>query len=157
PCQARGRRGGAARLRRKATPPLVPAVLHVGPPDTGGPVLQGALRAAREDLAKLGVRYFGPARMEAARQAAADRIIVSNEALSDADGFGAAARVVITVRPLAAILPLAWQRSVLDRLTDTYDEWLDEIFNRPTGTPALAFWANHGHGDLVERWASVVG
>lgn len=66
--------------------------------------------------------------------------------------------VVVTLRPLAKILPSAWQQHVRNRLRLPYDRWLDNILNHPDEpqhTPS--FWKRHDHAAQVERWASIVG
>lgn len=145
----------------------MPVLLHVGPHDTGGPAIQAAMRANGEGLSRHGISYFGPARLDAARSATAERTIVSAERLAEADIGpaielvrdlgGDSVQVVVTLQPLASILPVAWQRFLCNRLTAPYDEWLDAIFNQPDAEPASTFWRSHRHDAVVARWTSVVG
>lgn len=66
--------------------------------------------------------------------------------------------VMVTLRPLAKILPSAWQQHVRNRLAVGYDEWLDGLFNRPPYEwPTKSFWKRHHHDRLIERWVGVVG
>lgn len=66
--------------------------------------------------------------------------------------------VVVTLRPLAKILPSAWQQHVRNRLRLAYDRWLDNVLNHANErqhTPS--FWKRHDHAVQVQRWASIVG
>ncbi|HVT63638.1 MAG TPA: hypothetical protein VHD81_00605 [Mycobacteriales bacterium] len=96
------------------------------------------------------------------------RAVLSSEFLCDAGKSAATeivnqigqgrVHVVVTVRPLAKILPSAWQQYVRNMLTTPYDEWLDAMFNRaPYREPTPSFWRRHRHGKLVAKWASIVG
>ena len=101
--------------------------------------------------------------------AAADRrVIVSSEFFADANAEiarrvvrelgGPRIHVVVTIRPLAKIMPSQWQQYLRNRASFTYDDWLVGMlkmppYNRPTPT----FWERHNHDVLVERWASIVG
>ncbi|MBV9293109.1 MAG: hypothetical protein JO222_11720 [Frankiales bacterium] len=96
------------------------------------------------------------------------RVVVSSEFFDGADDEVAArvvgelgrdrVHVVVTLRPLAKILPSAWQQYVRNRLRFTYEEWLDAMLRRPPYIqPTTTFWKRHHHDVLVERWVSVVG
>ncbi|HVV74456.1 MAG TPA: hypothetical protein VHC43_00350 [Mycobacteriales bacterium] len=98
----------------------------------------------------------------------APRVLLSSEFLCDAseqtvgeivDAIGRdRLQIVLTLRPLAKILPSAWQQYVRNRLTTPYDEWLDAMFNRaPYRHPTPSFWRRHRHGKLVTKWAKAVG
>jgi len=99
--------------------------------------------------------------------ARAPRVVISSEGFADADEAGAAkvvadldpsrTQVVVTLRPLTAILPSQWQQYVQGGMTTAYDEWLDAMLNRPQGTIAPGFWRRHRHDALVARWAAAVG
>ena len=65
--------------------------------------------------------------------------------------------VVVTLRPLASILPSQWQQYVQSFMSLGYPEWLDGVFNRERGAVTPTFWGRHRHDELVERWASAVG
>lgn len=101
------------------------------------------------------------------RRAKEPRVVLSSEALSYA-GPEAVRRVVgdlspkephvvVTLRPLARILPSAWQQFVKNGLGASYDTWLDAMFNRPPDRITPLFWRQQRHDELVERWAGVVG
>ena len=66
-------------------------------------------------------------------------------------------QIVVTLRPLARILPSQWQQFVQNQLTQPFDEWLDGLLNRPRGEVTPAFWRRHRHDELVARWTEVVG
>lgn len=65
--------------------------------------------------------------------------------------------VVVTLRPLAAILPSQWQQYVQSFMPLSYDEWLDGVFNGEPGKVTPTFWRRHRHDALVARWAAAVG
>lgn len=105
-----------------------------------------------------------------AKVAAADelRVVVSSERFCNADEKvarrivrdlgGRRAHVVVTLRPLARIVPSQWQQYVQDGLRTPYHEWLDGMFLRPPyEKPTPSFWRRHLHDQLVRRWAAVVG
>jgi hypothetical protein len=96
------------------------------------------------------------------------RVLVSSEFFSDAkpdviervvEGLGGPkVHVIVTLRPLAKIMPSQWQQYVQNGLRKRYDEWLDIMLNQPpydAVTPS--FWNRHSHDRLIERWAKVVG
>jgi hypothetical protein len=108
-----------------------------------------------------------------------DRAVVSSEQFADAtpeqaarfvDDLGGAAvvKVMLTLRPLAMILPSSWQQSlksgapkplpgpmrkVKSRLVKPYDQWLRETIDGKNDT----FWGRFDYSGLVQRWAQVVG
>jgi hypothetical protein len=98
---------------------------------------------------------------------ASDRAVLSSEFFTSArpnripriisELGGDRVQIVITLRPLIRILPSQWQQHLQNRMTLAYDEWLDKIFNRPSGRVGRRFWKRHDHAELVERWASIVG
>lgn len=97
----------------------------------------------------------------------ADRAVISSEGFCDAeddairriaDDIGPdRIHVVVTLRPLGALLASQWQQSVQDGRTLDYESWLQRVFREPGSTTAQAFWHRHRHDRLVERWARVVG
>ncbi len=100
--------------------------------------------------------------------ASAQRVVVSSEFFDDADDEtarkiveelgGQRVHVLVTLRPLARILPSAWQQYVRNRLRASYPDWLDTMFNKPPySPPTVTFWKRHQHDVLIERWASIVG
>ena len=100
------------------------------------------------------------------RASRAPRMVVSSEWFADArddairrivdDLDPTRVHIVITVRPLASILPSQWQQHVQAGLEVAYETWLASVFE---GTSALAttFWHRHRHDLLVERWAAAAG
>ncbi len=99
--------------------------------------------------------------------AAAKRVIISSEGFADADDDGIRTvvadlggdrvHVVVTLRPLASILPSQWQQYVQGGMTLAYEEWLDAMLNQPPGSVSPSFWVRHRHDELVRRWAAVAG
>jgi hypothetical protein len=65
--------------------------------------------------------------------------------------------VVVTLRPLAKILPSQWQQNVQAGIVASYDRWLEGVFRQPPGRPNPNFWMLHHHDELIARWAEVVG
>ena len=126
---------------------------------TGGKGLLGDRPAERKDWDELVSEV----------QATTDkRVIVSSEFFDGADDEmaemivrelgGDRVHVVVTLRPLAKILPSAWQQYVRNRLRHSYQDWLDAMFNQPPyELPTVTFWQRHHHDVLVERWAKIVG
>jgi hypothetical protein len=126
---------------------------------TGGKGLLGDRPAERADWDNL---------VSEVRTTLNSRVIVSSEFFDGADDDvarmvvdelgGDRVHVVVTLRPLAKILPSAWQQYVRNRLRHTYDEWLEAMFNEPPyAMPTVTFWQRHHHDVLVERWAKIVG
>lgn len=102
----------------------------------------------------------------ATRSSRALRTVLSSEVLAGASAqraqttiadLGGSVSVVVTLRPLAAILASRWQQYVKERMTLTYDEWLHEVFDAPDSAPARAFSRRYRTDRLVERWASAAG
>ncbi len=105
--------------------------------------------------------------VDESRNAPDARIVISSEWFSEAtpaaipriiDDLGAErVHVVLTIRPLARILPSQWQQYVQDWITAPYEEWLDGVLNHPDDSPTPTFWIRHRHDELLARWATVVG
>ena len=101
------------------------------------------------------------------RRAKEPRVVLSSEFLADArpdairtivGDLGAdQVHVVVTLRPLARIVPSQWQQFVQSGLRQGYDDWLEVMFNGPPPDPTPTFWFRHHHDELVARWADVVG
>lgn len=96
------------------------------------------------------------------------RVVVSSEAFAGADGDVAARvvrelgkgrnlHVVVTLRPLAKILPSQWQQFVQNGRRTSYDKWLAEVLNVKADERIGTFWRRHDHGALVRRWAAAAG
>jgi hypothetical protein len=102
-----------------------------------------------------------------ARSADEARLLLSSEFFADAeppaidrivaDLGRQRLRVVVTLRPLAAILPSQWQQYVQSFMPLAYDAWLEGVFNAPRGEVTPTFWRRHRHDELVQRWAAAVG
>ena len=113
-------------------------------------------------------RVDGP-RSTTIRAASQPRVVISSEALRAgrrrADPAGSSTtstrgrvHVVLTLRPLARILPSSWQQSVqtgsdiaVRRLARD-----DRAQSDAAGGPR-SFWYRHRHDRLIDRWAEVVG
>ena len=101
------------------------------------------------------------------RGSKAARVILSSEFFADATPDAirrvvdeldpARIQIVVTLRPLARIIPSQWQQFVQNQLTVSFDEWLDVQLNQPRGTLTPTFWRRHRHDELVARWTDVVG
>jgi len=93
------------------------------------------------------------------------RIVLSSEFFADAKNAAIRSvvdqvgpeqvQVVVTLRPLAKILPSQWQQTVQSSSVTPFDEWLTTFFDDPKRL--ARFWRRHRHDELVARWASVVG
>ncbi|KOU64951.1 hypothetical protein ADK57_19485 [Streptomyces sp. MMG1533] len=95
--------------------------------------------------------------------------VISSEFFADAPDDETIARVVeelggdrvhvlITLRPLARIMPSQWQQYVQNGLRMGYEDWLEHMLRKaPYEQPNPSFWRRHRHDRLVERWARVVG
>jgi hypothetical protein len=100
------------------------------------------------------------------RGAGDQRVVISSEFF--ADGDDAAARrvvadlggprvhVVVTLRPLARVMPSQWQQFLQNGLCTPYLEYLDRILRQPD-QPTLRFWQRHRHDKLIARWVAAVG
>ena len=106
--------------------------------------LANEVRRAREPRVVLSSEFFSYA-----TDAAAKRIVGDLEP--------ARAHVVVTLRPLARILPSAWQQYVKNGLRIGYEGWLDAMLNGSPDGVTPTFWQQERHDALVARWAGVVG
>ncbi|WP_409472150.1 hypothetical protein [Streptomyces sp. HC307] len=180
--------------------PLPPGtrLLHIGPHKTDTTSIQGALFAAKDEMARHGVAWPATTRhpMEAVLAACAclgmmgdirpterhwERLlaqvratgrrtsVISSEFFADAPDDDTARRIVeqlggdrvhvlVTLRPLARIMPSQWQQYVQNGLRMGYEDWLEHMLKKPPyDRPNPSFWRRHRHDRLVERWARVVG
>ena len=99
--------------------------------------------------------------------ARADRVVLSSEFF--ADGEPDAIRqvvdeldpgrihVVVTLRPLARIIPSQWQQAIQNQLTTPLDQWVRDLLDKPEGAAGSFFWRRHRHDLLIQRWAQIVG
>ena len=95
--------------------------------------------------------------------------VVSSEFFADAEDDATVRRIVeqlggervhilVTLRPLAKIMPSQWQQYVQNGLRMGYESWLEHMLRKaPYEKPNPSFWRRHRHDRLVERWAGVVG
>ncbi|MFJ8277900.1 hypothetical protein ACIRA2_11495 [Streptomyces griseoviridis] len=95
--------------------------------------------------------------------------VVSSEFFADAEDDATVARIVeqlggervhvlVTLRPLARIMPSQWQQYVQNGLRMGYQDWLEHMLRKaPYDKPTPSFWRRHRHDRLVERWARAVG
>ncbi|MCF1597971.1 hypothetical protein [Streptomyces muensis] len=173
-------------------------LLHIGPHKTGTTSIQGALFAAKDEMARHGVAWPATTRhpMEAVLAACArtammgdttpterhwERLleqvratgrrtsVISSEFFADAPEGDTIGRIVeqlggdrvhvlVTLRPLARIMPSQWQQYVQNGLRMGYGDWLEHMLRKPPyEKPNPSFWHRHRHDRLVERWARVVG
>jgi hypothetical protein len=101
------------------------------------------------------------------RGAGNHRVVLSSEYLAGAEPNAIATivrdigapdvHVVVTLRPLAALMPSQWQQYVQGGLPVSFDAWLEAMLNKPAGGLTPSFWMRHRHERLVARWAAVVG
>ncbi len=97
----------------------------------------------------------------------ADRVVVSSEFFADAGDRalhavvaelgGPTVQVLVTLRPLARILPSQWQQFVQGGLEAPYDTWLENTLSRRKPQLSPIFWRRHDHNRLIARWAGAVG
>lgn len=187
--------------REELRTPALPAgtrLLHIGPHKTGTTAVQGALFAAKEEMARHGVDFPAHSRhpIEAVLAACArpamigdtvptekhwqrllDQVaatgrrtsVISSEFFADAGDGATIARIVeqlggdrvhvlVTLRPLARIMPSQWQQYVQNGLRLGYEPWLEHMLRRaPYDRPTPSFWRRHRHDRLVERWVGATG
>jgi hypothetical protein len=67
-------------------------------------------------------------------------------------------RVIITVRPVAKILPSAYQQEVKNGSKLSYDRWLKRVLEpEKENRNKTRFWTRHSHHIEIAKWAGVVG
>jgi hypothetical protein len=67
-------------------------------------------------------------------------------------------RIIFTVRPVAKILPSAYQQEVKNGSKLTYDKWLKRVLKpEKENRNKTRFWARHSHHIEIAKWAEVVG
>ena len=85
----------------------------------------------------------------------ADRPTIRRIADDLADGD---IRAVLTLRPLARILPSAWQQYLKSGHELPYQRWLKAILADPVKASVTpSFWPRHDQGAVIERWVSEIG
>ncbi|HXZ72208.1 MAG TPA: hypothetical protein VEH31_15255, partial [Streptosporangiaceae bacterium] len=93
------------------------------------------------------------------------RVVISSEFFDEADDTvarrivadlgGPRVHVVVTLRPLAKVMPSQWQQFLQNGLCTPYLEYLGKVL-RPSGqTPR--FWQRHRHDELIARWVAAAG
>jgi hypothetical protein len=107
--------------------------------------------------------------LDAVRATGRRTSVISSEFFADAPDDRTIARIVddlgrdqvhvlITLRPLARIMPSQWQQYVQNGLRMGYEDWLQHMLRKaPYEKPNPSFWRRHRHDRLVERWVRVVG
>ena len=102
------------------------------------------------------------------REAGDQRVVISSEFFADGDDAtarrvvadlgGPRVHVVVTLRPLARVMPSQWQQYLQNGLRTPYLEWLDGMLRQPPyDQPTPTFWQRHRHDKLVARWAAAAG
>jgi hypothetical protein len=102
------------------------------------------------------------------REAGDQRVVISSEFFADGDDAtarrvvadlgGPRVHVVVTLRPLARVMPSQWQQYLQNGLRTPYLEWLDGMLRQPPyEQPTPTFWQRHRHDRLVARWAAAAG
>ncbi|MFD0314974.1 hypothetical protein [Streptomyces flavalbus] len=108
--------------------------------------------------------------LDQVRASGARTSVVSSEFFADAEDDGTVARVIeelggrervhvlVTLRPLAKIMPSQWQQYVQNGLRMGYEDWLEHMLRKPPyDKPNPSFWRRHRHDRLVERWVRALG
>ncbi|MEU5316406.1 hypothetical protein AB0G67_06725 [Streptomyces sp. NPDC021056] len=107
--------------------------------------------------------------VDKARGAGRRTSVISSEFFADAPDDATVARIVeqlgresahilVTLRPLARIMPSQWQQYVQNGLRMGYEDWLEHMLRKaPYDKPNPSFWHRHRHDRLVERWARAAG
>lgn len=111
----------------------------------------------------------GPARrMIRLLKSTKEDVVISSEFLSElkpdqikrlVGSFGTRdLKVIFTVRPIAKILPSAYQQEVKNGSRLTYENWLARVLDQDKDNRnRTKFWARHSHHIEIEKWAKVVG
>ena len=67
-------------------------------------------------------------------------------------------KVIFTVRPVAKILPSAYQQEIKNGSKLTYDRWLKRVLEpEKENRNKTRFWTRHSHHIEIAKWAEVVG
>jgi len=94
-------------------------------------------------------------------------VVISNELLCGADAetakrvvasFGDAdVHLVLTLRPLRAMLRSDWQEQVKHRHVEDWADYLHQVLDRPADTHlGRWFWSHHDAEAVLSRWAACV-
>ncbi len=124
--------------------------------------------AARGDVQERGLEQWEELVAEA--DASGGTVVLSSEFLCEADvpvaqrvveELGRTARhrphVVVTLRPLAKILPSQWQQFVQSGTETPLLEWLEGALDSYDSDPPPLVWRRHRHHDVVSRWVQAAG
>jgi hypothetical protein len=66
-------------------------------------------------------------------------------------------RVVVTLRPLARILPSQWQQYVQVGMRQKFEAWVKVKLATFDEAPPSGFWRRHRDDHVVARWAKAIG
>jgi hypothetical protein len=67
-------------------------------------------------------------------------------------------KVIFTVRPVAKILPSAYQQEVKNGSKLTYNLWLERVLEpEKENRNKTRFWTRHSHHFEIAKWADIVG
>lgn len=101
------------------------------------------------------------------RASTATRVVLSSETLAGIreskvapflEALGGPVHVVMTLRPIAAVLSSRWQQSVQDELTASYADWLQFTFDRiPETSGNPGFWRRYDLAHQLRIWGPLVG
>ena len=93
-----------------------------------------------------------------------DRMVISSELFADLQPHHIAKvvedldhrhlQVLITLRPLEAVLSSTWQQDIKGNRAQECDRWLHDRLDDPGAGP---FWLRHAHDLLVDRWVNALG
>jgi hypothetical protein len=101
------------------------------------------------------------------RRAGDSRVVVSSEYLAHAqepvvrqivaDLGPERTHILVTLRPIARLLPSLWQQRVQSGSVHPFGTWLEATLGREGPLPERGVWHRHRHDLLAQRWADVVG
>jgi hypothetical protein len=67
-------------------------------------------------------------------------------------------RVIFTIRPIAKILPSAYQQEVKNGSRLTYNRWLRRVLDQSgENRNKTRFWSRHSHHVEIAKWADIIG
>ena len=98
------------------------------------------IRRAKEPRVVVSSEYFAWATDDVMRRVAADLDV-------------GRLHIVVTMRPLAQIIPSMWQQNVQQGTVTPFEDWVGDVLR----DRARGFWLLQRHDHLVERWRAVVG
>jgi hypothetical protein len=95
-------------------------------------------------------------------------VVLSSEFLCEADDEAASrilgdfanddTRVVVTLRPLAKIIPSQWQQFVQSGSPNRFEDWVTTVLETADDpVPKSAFWKRHRDDRVIARWAAEIG